>query len=161
MRVLLVRHGEAVDTRTAFSDYDRWLTEEGRRMVGSVGERLARMGLDYTRMLTSPLVRAVQTADILATTHPDFGGPVSVHRALASEEGTTAEALAPIDQAPDGELIVMVTHMPKIGMLAARLGGLSHPPSFTTASACLLEVEPGRGQALWMLDPTTLEVHPV
>jgi phosphohistidine phosphatase len=160
MRVLLVRHGEAVDARDALSDYDRWLTESGRRTVYSVGEMLVRINLEYSYILTSPLVRAVQTAEILATTQPDFTGSVSVHRALASDEGTTAQALAPIDEAFDDELIVMVSHMPKVGILAAQLGALSHPPSFSTASACLVDIEAGRGRALWMLDPRTLELRP-
>ena len=158
MRVLLVRHGEAVDGRDAPSDHERWLTEAGRRTVTTVGEMLGRLDLHYSAILTSPLVRAVQTAEILALTQPAFDGPVAVHRALSTEHGTTAQALAPLDGAADDDLIAMGTHMPRVGVLAAHLGRLPHAPAFGTASACLLNVEEGHGRAQWMLDPRTLEL---
>lgn len=159
MRVLLVRHGEAVGRRAAASDHDRWLTDEGRRTVTTVGEMLGRLDLQYSRIYTSPLVRAVQTGEILALTQPGFDGPLEVHPALSSDEGTTAQALAPLDDSGDGDLIVLVTHMPKVGVLAAHLGRLAHAPGFGTGSACLLSVEGGKGRILWMLDPQTLELR--
>jgi phosphohistidine phosphatase len=157
MRVLLVRHAEAVDMRSAPSDHDRWLTEEGRRTATSVGRTLAMLGLEYARMYTSPLVRAVQTAEVLAATHPGFDGPLEVHRALSVDEGTTAQAVAPLQEADDDSLIVMVGHMPKVGVMAGFLGQLPSPPSFQTGAACLIRVEGREGQLEWMLDPYTLE----
>jgi len=158
MRVLLMRHGEAVDTSVASSDRDRWLTDAGRRTVTTVGEMFNRMELHYDFIYTSPLVRSVQTAEILAAMQPGFDGPVRVHRALSSEEGTTAQSLEPLEHATDDELIVLVSHMPKVGILAAHLGRLTHAPSFNTSSACLLSVEGGKGRLDWMLDPRTLEL---
>lgn len=159
MQVLLVRHGAAVDTEHAGNDRDRWLTEAGRRTVTNVGEMLGRLDLHYTRMYTSPLVRAVQTAEILTMTQPLFDGPLRVHRALSTEEGTTAQALAPLQDALDDEVIAMVTHMPKVGVLAAHLGRIAHPPSFGTGSVCLIQLEGGRGRLQWMLDPRTFEIE--
>jgi phosphohistidine phosphatase len=153
-----VRHGEAVDGREALSDHERWLTDAGRRTVTTVGEMLGRLDLHYSAILTSPLVRAVQTAEILALTQPGFDGPVAVHRALSTEHGTAAQALAPLEGAADDDVIAMVTHMPKVGVLAAHLGRLGHAPAFGTSSVCLLDVEDGRGHAQWMLDPRTLEL---
>ena len=157
MRVLLVRHGEAVDTCLGASDHDRWLTVVGREHVTEIGKELTRRGLRYSRIYTSPLVRAVQTADILAATQPDFYGPLEVHPALASDVGSSAQALAPLGRAGDEDLIVMVTHMPKIGALAAHLSETPGVRSFRTASACLLRVEDGRGHFEWTLDPETLK----
>ena len=159
MRVLLVRHGEAVDARTAASDHDRWLTDAGRRTVTTVGEMLGRLDLHYACIYTSPLVRAVQTAEILAQTKASFDGPVQVHRALSSNEGSTAQALAPLEDAGADDVVVMVTHMPKIGVLAAHLGRLAHAPAFGVGSVCLLSVEGGQGRVRWMLDPETLELR--
>lgn len=159
MRVLLMRHGEAIDSRAASSDFDRWLTNAGRRTVTTVGEMLGRMDLHYDCIYTSPLVRAAQTAEILAAMQPGFDGPVRVHRALSTEEGTTAQAVEPLEGAQDGDVIVMVGHMPKIGVLAAHLGRLAHAPAFSPASVCLLTVDEGRGRVQWMLDPETLELR--
>ena len=159
MQVLLVRHADAVDTGSARTDYERWLNDDGRRTMTKVGEALTTMDLRYSRIYTSPLVRAVQTAEILAATQPGFDGPLEVLSALSTEEGSAAQALAPLDLAADDELIVMVSHMPKVGVLAAYLGQRATAPSFRTASACLLSVEGGKGRIEWMLDPDTCELR--
>jgi len=159
MRVLLVRHGEAVDRRVAGSDVDRWLTEGGRRAVRTVGRALEEMGFSPTRIMTSPLVRAVQTAELLAASHAAYDGPVEAHRALASDEGTSTEALDLLDEGREDEVVTMVTHVPKVGTLAAHLGQLPSQPSFGTAAVCLIEIREGHGTAVWMLDPISLAVR--
>ncbi len=143
--------------RSAPSDRDRWLTDSGRRTVRAVGAALTRLDLQLSCIYTSPLVRAVQTAEILAGTQPGFDGPLEVHPALASEEGTTAQALAPLDHAEEDDLVALVTHMPKIGILAGHLCGLPSAPSFRAGSACLIELDEGGGRFRWMLDPQTLK----
>ena len=65
MRVLLVRHGEAVSPDVA-RDAERWLTERGRAITHAVAEAL-RPTVTVGHIFTSPLVRAVQTADLLAS----------------------------------------------------------------------------------------------
>ena len=159
MQVLLVRHADAVDTGSARTDYERWLTDGGRRTMTKVGEALTKIGLRYFRIYTSPLVRAVQTAEILAATQSGFDGPLEVLSALSTEEGSAAQALAPLDHAADDDLVVMVTHMPKVGVLAAHLGQLAAAPSFRTSSGCMLSLEGGKGRFEWMLDPDTCELR--
>src|SRR5262245_19157912 len=66
MHVLLVRHGTATSPDFAPTDEMRWLTDTGRLGVREIGRTLVGMGLRFSRMYTSPLVRAVQTAEILA-----------------------------------------------------------------------------------------------
>lgn len=158
MRVLLVRHGEAVSTDTASSEPLRWLTEAGRRTVKRVGRALAELQLEYTSIHSSPLVRALQTAEILASTSPGFYGPVEVHPPLSSDEGTTAQALAPLGHAADGDLVVLVSHMPKVGTLAGHLCQTTRVPPFRTGSACLIRLDARRGIFEWTMDPDTLEL---
>ncbi|MEM8607549.1 MAG: phosphoglycerate mutase family protein [Myxococcota bacterium] len=156
MRVVLMRHGEAVDTRLAPDDHRRWLTDGGRRSVRGVGTTLAGLDLQFSCIYTSPLVRAVQTAEILAATQPAFDGPIEVHTPLSSDEGTTAQALLPLEHAADDAVIAMVTHMPKVEVLAGHLAGTERFPPFQTAAACLIERVDGVGSFQWMLDPRTL-----
>ena len=144
--------------RSAPTEHDRWLTDTGRQTATKVGKALAGLNLRYSCIYTSPLVRAVQTAEILAATHPGFYGPLEVQAALSSEVGSTAQALEPLEHTADDDLIVMVTHMPKVGVLAGHLCQLATFPSFRTSSACLLRVEDGKGRFQWMLDPETLEL---
>src|SRR5579862_1799700 len=64
MRVTLIRHAEAGDD--APRDEERALTARGREDARRLGHALARRGVDFSLMVTSPLVRAVQTAEIVA-----------------------------------------------------------------------------------------------
>ena len=159
MRVLLVRHGAAVDMRSAPTDQLRWLTDEGRKSITAVGKALARLDLPYSCIYTSPLIRAVQTAEILAATQAEFTGPIEVYRPLSSDEGATAQALEPLEHAADDDVIVMVTHMPKVKVLAAHLCQMQRFTSFKTGSASLIRIEGGKGSFQWMLDPQTLELQ--
>lgn len=144
--------------RSAPTDHDRWLTDAGRQTVTRVGKALTSLGLQYSCIYTSPLVRAVQTAEIVAATQSSFRGPLEVHAALSSETGSTAQAVEPLEHAGDDDLVVMVTHMPKVGVLASHLCQLSTFPSFRTSSACLLSIEDGKGRLQWMLDPDALQL---
>ncbi len=155
MQVLIVRHAEAVDSRAAPTDAMRWLTAHGRTTATRVGGMLTKLGLAYTRILTSPLVRAVQTAELLASMQPAFTGPITVHAPLSTEEGTTAQALKPVSQANDDELIVLVSHMPKVRSLAGQLCGVSAFPGFEACAACLVDIRPEGGTFRWLMDPDT------
>lgn len=157
MRVLIVRHAEAIDPSVAPNDQTRWLTDAGRRVASRVGTALANVGLEYTCIYTSPLVRAVQTAEILSAAHPSFGGPVEVYPALSADHGTTAQALAPLDHGGPDDLIVLVSHMPKVRVLAGHLCGLSYFPPFSAAAACLVRITREGGSFQWMMDPHTAE----
>lgn len=162
MRVLLVRHGAAVDLRSAPTDELRWLTRDGRAQMLAVAQTLRTAGLSPTEIYTSPLVRAVQTAEILAAAEPRFEGPIEIHPALASEYGTTAQALAPldrVDRSNEDALLVLVTHMPKIEVLAGHLCGTDRFEFFQPGACCLIEVTEARGAAQWMLDPKTCELR--
>jgi phosphohistidine phosphatase len=154
MRILLVRHGKAVDTHEAPSDGARWLSRQGRIAMRSVGRALHELGLRYTRIYTSPLVRAVQTAEILAAVEP-FEGPLQVSVALAPDSGTTAEALGPLEELEAGDVAVFVGHEPRIRLMAGQLLGVERFPAFRTGAACLLHCLDEEVHFEWMLDPAT------
>lgn len=154
MRVVLLRHGKAVDG--APTDGLRWLTAEGRAQVQDVGAAFTEAGLRFTDVRTSPLVRAVQTAEIIAAA-TGYRGEVRVHPTLAPDEGTTAQALAPLDAVDADAALLLVGHEPRVRLMAGNLLGLPGFPSFRTASACLLELVAGGSGArfIGMLDPAT------
>jgi len=64
MKLYLLRHATAVDV--ALSDAERELTREGREEARIAGAALAELGVKVSHILTSPLVRARQTAEIVA-----------------------------------------------------------------------------------------------
>ena len=65
MRLYLIRHGKAVSAGLATSDAERPLSPEGREATERVAKRLRGLGVEWGLILTSPLVRARQTAEIL------------------------------------------------------------------------------------------------
>jgi phosphohistidine phosphatase len=70
MYLYLIRHGIAVDpdpfaVDSIASDESRPLTKTGRKKISQVADRLGQLGLKFDLIITSPLVRARQTADIL------------------------------------------------------------------------------------------------
>src|SRR5690606_18579488 len=104
MRVLLVRHGPAVDPYAAPTDELRWLTEDGRARILRVATKLRELELRFDHVFTSPLVRCVQTAELLVRTQADFRGPIESVRGLSADVGTTAQALAPLEAVDDDAL---------------------------------------------------------
>ncbi len=149
MRVSLVRHGEAVDPYEADTDGQRWLTARGRSTVRSVGGVVAEMGVRFDRIYTSPLVRAVQTAEILAATTA-FDGLLEVWPALAG--GTTTSALAVLDRSFAGDVVALVGHEPLIRSMAAQLLG-AHVPGFYPGMMCTMVAGPERHAFEWAIDP--------
>ena len=67
MRVYLMRHGESVAPSSEVPDESRWLNAEGRDHVRHVAAHLAEMGVVIDAVVSSPLVRAVQTAELVAS----------------------------------------------------------------------------------------------
>ncbi len=65
MELYLVRHGIAVERKPEIEDEERELTTEGREKTRKVAKRLYSLGLRFELILTSPLVRSRQTAEIL------------------------------------------------------------------------------------------------
>jgi phosphohistidine phosphatase len=127
MRVVLVRHAEA-----APGDPDELspLTAAGREQARALGERLRAAGLEADAVMTSPLLRARETAAELA-----LGQPESDDR-LAP--GATPEAVRALVEGR-GETVVVIGHQPDCGRVAAALGDGEEPP-FPPAGFVVLNV---------------------
>lgn len=130
LRVYLVRHGEAAP---GDPDALRPLTPDGRAAVRELGARLSSEGVRPTVVLSSPLLRARETADELA-------------QALACE-AEADERLAPGATAASvsdavagrGEEVVVVGHQPDCGLIAAEISG-GEPPRFPPAGLAVLQL---------------------
>ncbi|MBW4614785.1 MAG: phosphohistidine phosphatase SixA [Desmonostoc vinosum HA7617-LM4] len=68
MELYLIRHGIAEERENGIKDEERRLTKEGRQKTEKVVQKLVKLGLKFDLILTSPLVRARQTAEILVET---------------------------------------------------------------------------------------------
>ncbi|MGI6454764.1 MAG: phosphohistidine phosphatase SixA [bacterium] len=72
MDLFIIRHGIAVDRKdpNVKSDEERWLTEKGTERMQKIASGFARMTPALDEILTSPYVRAAQTAEILSNAYP-------------------------------------------------------------------------------------------
>jgi phosphohistidine phosphatase len=118
VQLYLVRHAEAASGEP---DELRPLTPEGREAARTLGRRLAENGVRPDAVLTSPLLRARETAEELAR---PAGLEVEPDERLAP--GATAESICAA-ASERGETIVVVGHQPDCGRIAAVLTGGAEP----------------------------------
>lgn len=121
MRLYLFRHGPAgIKKEWKGSDAQRPLTDLGVEVTRRVAERLAAVGIDPDAIITSPYVRASQTAALLAAA---LGGPEPLDDDLLSP-GFSAQDLAKlIERHPDAPELVLVGHDPDFSALIRELTG--------------------------------------
>lgn len=135
MRIYLVRHGDAVPEEDAGSDRDRWLSARGREHARVLGRLLRDQGVQPEVILSSPLPRAVQTAELLGHAL-DYLGVITSLRCLEPSAHPRVAA-GQVMEAPGAVLVV--SHEPMISSLGAFLLGRPGFPQFRTAQCCAIE----------------------
>lgn len=114
----LVRHGIAEDPTAQSSDAERALTNEGRKRMKEIARGFAAIGATPTLILTSPLKRAKETAEILQA----CGAPsakLAVYQGLDNTH-SPEDVTAKLPHARANE-IALVGHQPSLGELASYL----------------------------------------
>src|SRR5690349_5284480 len=110
MQLYVVRHGIAVDSSEGMPDEWRPLTDKGRRRFRKTARAFGKLDRPLDLILTSPLLRAVQTAEILAIeTGQDEVGIVAE---LDPKFGVEAVRSAVASRAGDVESVAIVGHEP-------------------------------------------------
>ena len=135
VRIYLVRHGDAVPEEEAGSDRDRWLSPRGREATRVLGRLLREQSITPDAILSSPLPRAVQTAELLAMSL-DYLGTVTSLRCL---EPAAQPRIASAAIQAAGDAVLVVSHEPAISTLGAFLLGAHGFPQFRTAQCCAIE----------------------
>jgi phosphohistidine phosphatase len=147
MRVTLIRHAEAGDD--AASDEARSLTRRGREDARRLGRALARRGVAFSLMVSSPLVRAVQTAEIVAA-EIAYRERLTVTELLAPE-GAASRVLDWLKTAgrdlEGSPSIALVAHEPILSAVAALLVGRARYPPLKKAEALRIRLGGGSSEA--------------
>lgn len=121
MQIYLLRHGIAENRGSGGTDAERALTGEGKEKLRRVLDRARAAGAEPTLILSSPLVRAVQTAGLAAEVL-GYKGKIVRTDALLSE--ATPEALwAEIRSRRGEEAVLLAGHEPHMSLSVAYLLG--------------------------------------
>lgn len=143
IRVLLVRHAEA--ERSDGDDARRRLTPQGRErfaaLLRALGPRLRVRGI-----LASPLVRARETAELLAAA---TGARVEEERALASGASSGRELLELAARAGAG--VALVGHNPELAEAVSLAAGRS--VEVRPGAVAAVDLSGGRATLAWMESP--------
>lgn len=155
----IMRHGIAVvrSASTIVEDAKRPLTSEGKEKMCEIACGLVRAGMELDWIVSSPLVRAVETAEIVGEAQRSKA-PMDVCEAL--RPGGPPEALITfLAKHPNRRRVIVVGHEPDLGELAARLigAGRNTQMPFKKGGCCLItfrEFPPkSPGQLVWWLPP--------
>lgn len=154
----LIRHGIAVDHGPAWpDDAKRPLTDDGAARMRKSARALAALDVAFDVILTSPLVRTRQTAEILAD---GLGSPTVVLVDALAPGGAQAAILAELERHARKTRVAIVGHEPGIGEFASRLIGLRHPLEFKKGAVCRIDVDAlpptAPGAVRWLLPPRVL-----
>jgi phosphohistidine phosphatase len=131
MRLYLVRHAEAVPGEP--DDESRPLTREGREQARELAQRLARDGVRPDAVVTSPLARARETAQILGQ-ELDVSPAADDRLRPGATAGRVREAVEGL-----GEVVIAVGHQPDCGEIAVELTG-SRPEKIPPAGVVEIDL---------------------
>jgi phosphohistidine phosphatase len=163
MKIVIIRHGIAEEleasSKSGRDDASRNLTKDGRKKMARAAEGLAKITPTVDLIATSPLIRAVQTGEIIAKT---YDGTRTVQIAALSPRKPPANLIEWLNAHPPDSTVALVGHEPHLGTVIGWLTtGLQE--SFVVlkkGGAALIEVEtpvaPGRGKLHWLLKPSEL-----
>lgn len=160
MTLYMVRHGIAEDRHPTGADPDRRLTKRGAEKTALVARALKRMNVDADLIISSPYVRARQTAEILAEMLGYTDDIVDDRRLTPSGDYDGISAI--VNEYLDAESILVTGHEPSMGTMISGLcagGGLLI--DVKKASVTAIEIMRLRPHALgalkWMLTPRIVE----
>lgn len=143
MKLYLLRHAMAVDHGTpGVTEEQRPLTPEGAAKMRSAANGMKRLGVEFDALLSSPLLRARQTADIVASV---YGVPNLLKELPALKPGESPQklwvALKPYARCRQ---VMLVGHEPSLSELVSIL--LTGRPravnmDFKKGGLCLVEID--------------------
>jgi phosphohistidine phosphatase len=155
MIIVLFRHGEAEDVTDMRDDGLRSLTNKGRKRTKKVAKTVKNLlpGKCKIQIWSSPLLRALQTAEILAD---QVGVKVKIHNAISN--GDFELLRANLTDCREEECIFIVGHQPFLGEWTEQLTGLQLPFRKSTAAAIRYRATNAvsgspDGELLWYVQP--------
>lgn len=163
MDLYLLRHAIAAEAGIGnlTADSERPLTEEGKKRMVRIARAMRKLGLSFDLILSSPYLRARETADVVAV---EFGLENALELTPYLEPGQKLERIVSLvrTRSKDSPAILLVGHEPALSALIAVLlgGDTSIGITMKKAGLCRLRVDSlryGKCATLeWLLAPRHL-----
>lgn len=152
MILYFLRHGKAGESRPTPDDDARELTDDGVATLRDAAPLWRRLNLRPDAVISSPLPRALRTAELLCEA---VGGTPIVDERLrpGADWGDFARAMA---AHPDARRVMFVGHEPDLSAAVQLLTGAASVRMRKGALACCEFYgvpEPGGGEIAWLIDP--------
>ena len=161
MNLYLMRHAIAAELEENTEDNQRPLTEIGRKKLGKIARNLEKLDLKFDVILTSPYLRACQTADVVADAL-DIKSKNVVETENLTPLGFAEKLVEEINAREPVENMLIVGHEPFLSQLIGTLvaGDVSLSIDMKKAGLCKLSIEQltyGRCATFeWLLTPAQL-----
>jgi len=161
MEIYVVRHGIAIDREDPKCppDPERYLTEEGIEKTKRVAAAVAALGASPDLLLSSPYVRAMQTAEIFASAL-DYSKQKIRRTDLLLPGAEPSLFFRELAKDKQTSTLFVFGHAPQLDdILAAALGSKHHITSLKKAGVALIElkrISPPNGQLVWLAPPKLL-----
>jgi phosphohistidine phosphatase len=148
MHLYFLRHGEADWPDWQKSDDARPLNEKGRKEMKKVAKYLRALALDIDYILTSPLPRARQTAEIVADKLE-----LKLEEEESLEPGFDGSDVKKLLQKHRGRGVMIVGHEPDFTEAIKELTGAT--TKLSKGGVALVEIAPtgAAGRLLWLIPP--------
>jgi phosphohistidine phosphatase len=151
MHLYFLRHGAAEWPEWKKADDERPLTKHGKQEIKKVARSLKKLGIELDCILTSPLPRALETAEIVGDKLK-----VKVHEDSSLKPGFDGGALKQIVRKRSKENVMLVGHEPDFTGAITMLTGASL--KLSKGGLALLEVDPTSmgARLLWLFPPKVI-----
>ncbi|MCP4265293.1 MAG: phosphohistidine phosphatase SixA [Candidatus Brocadiaceae bacterium] len=159
MEIYLVRHGSAY---TKEEDPERHLNDDGLSECHLTGKALKRLDIMFDIIVSSPKVRARQTAEIIAE---EVGYSRKEIKTTETLQPTTDpnDTISFLNDLADTRSVLLAGHLPLLGNLVSALLNKSSTFSFyfETGTVCLINAQqpiPHASDFQWFLAPENIEL---
>jgi len=143
MILYVMRNAEAVKDSESLQDEWRYITEKGRASSAKISKLIGKIGPKPRLIITSPLTRAVQTAEIAAENACRKNSVAA--SALLLPGADNGKLLLHLKGCRDAKRVMLVGHEPQLGSLVATLLGRPDQTITLKNGACVaLQIDPDK-----------------
>jgi phosphohistidine phosphatase len=121
VNIFVLRHGEA-GTRVSIAskDFERPLTETGKNDIEKIANSMLQLGVSFDKVISSPLKRAKETAEILTKVYEKQSPKLEVWEELRPE-GSRSELLQKLSKQKQDTDVLLVGHEPYLSTLIGEI----------------------------------------